>query len=63
MALAPTSQQATVQSVHFVRVAPQRVLTVVVTAGGLVDSRLLTVERDFQPAELERISNYCTCRS
>jgi len=60
MALAPTSQQATLQSVHFVRVAPQRVLAVVVTGGGLVDSRLLAVERDFQPAELERISNYCT---
>jgi len=60
MALAPTSQQATLQSVHFVRVAPQRVLAVVVTGGGLVDSRLLAVERDFEPAELERISNYCT---
>jgi heat-inducible transcriptional repressor len=60
MALAPTSQQATLQSVHFVRVAPQRVLAVVVTGGGLVDSRLLAVGRDFQPAELERISNYCT---
>jgi heat-inducible transcriptional repressor len=60
MALAPTSRQATLQSVHFVKVAPKRVLAVVVTGGGLVDSRLLAVERDFQPAELERISNYCT---
>jgi heat-inducible transcriptional repressor len=60
MALAPTSQQTTLQSVHFVRVAPSRVLAVVVTGGGLVDSRLLAVDRDFQPAELERISNYCT---
>jgi heat-inducible transcriptional repressor len=60
MALAPASQQATLQSVHFVKVAPQRVLAVVVTGGGLVDSRLLVVERDFHPAELERISNYCT---
>jgi heat-inducible transcriptional repressor len=60
MALAPASQQATLQSVHFVRVSPNRVLAVVVTGGGLVDSRLLAVERDFQPAELERISNYCT---
>lgn len=60
MAMAPASQQASLQSIHFVRVAPQRVLAVVVTAGGLVDSRLLTVERDFHSAELERISNYCT---
>jgi len=60
LALAPASQQAILQSVHFVRVAPQRVLAVVVTSGGLVDSRLLAVERDYQAAELERISNYCT---
>jgi heat-inducible transcriptional repressor len=60
LALAPASQQAMLQSVHFVRVAPQRVLAVVVTSGGLVDSRLLAVERDYQAAELERISNYCT---
>ncbi len=60
MALAPTSQQTTLQSFHFVRVAPNRVLAVLVTGGGLVDSRLLAVDRDFQPSELERISNYCT---
>ncbi len=60
MALAPTSQQTTLQSVHFVRVSPNRVLAVLVTRGGLVDSRLLVVDRDFQPAELDRISNYCT---
>jgi heat-inducible transcriptional repressor len=60
LALAPASQQAMLQSVHFVRVAPQRVLAVVVTSGGLVDSRLLAVERDYEAAELERISNYCT---
>jgi len=60
MALAPTSQQTTLQSFHFVRVASNRVLAVLVTGGGLVDSRLLAVDRDFEPAELEHISNYCT---
>ena len=60
MVVAPASQQATLQSIHFVRVSSQRVLAVVVTGGGLVDSRLLAVERDFEPPELERISNYCT---
>ncbi|HVN75974.1 MAG TPA: heat-inducible transcriptional repressor HrcA [Thermoanaerobaculaceae bacterium] len=60
MAMAPASRQATLQSIHFVRVAQERVLAVVVTGGGLVDSRLLATERDFAPAELERISNYCT---
>ncbi len=60
MAVAPASRQAMLQSIHFVRVAPERVLAVVVTGGGLVDSRLLVTERDFAPAELERISNFCT---
>ncbi len=60
LALAPATQQATLQSIHFVKVAPQRVLAVVVTGGGLVDSRLLAVEREFQSQELDRISNYCT---
>jgi heat-inducible transcriptional repressor len=60
VALAPTPRQASVQSMHFVRVAAERVLAVLVTSGGLIDSRLLSVEGDFQPAELERISNYCT---
>ena len=47
MALAPASQERPCSSIHFVRSAPHRVLAVVVTAGGLVDSRLLAVERDF----------------
>ncbi|MFI5167505.1 MAG: heat-inducible transcriptional repressor HrcA [Thermoanaerobaculales bacterium] len=59
MAVAPSSEHATLQAVHFVRVSAQRVLAVVVTAGGLVESRLLAVDRDFAAAELERISNYC----
>lgn len=60
MAAAPTSQDATVRSIHFVKVAAHRILGLVVTAGGLVDSRLMVVERDFSAAELERISNYCS---
>lgn len=58
MAAAPATQEATVRSLHFVKVAERRVLGIVVTAGGLVDTRLLAVERDFSPGELERISNY-----
>lgn len=59
LAVAPSHQQATLQSLHFVRVAPDRVLGVLVTSGGLVDTRVLTVERDYDSAELERISNFC----
>ncbi|HNX50366.1 MAG TPA: heat-inducible transcriptional repressor HrcA [Thermoanaerobaculaceae bacterium] len=60
MAAAPATDDATLRSIHFVNVAPQRVLGIVVTGGGLVDSRLLVVDRDFSTAELERISNFCT---
>lgn len=60
MAAVPATQDATLRSIHFVKVAAQRVLGIVVTAGGLVDSRLLAVDRDFSPPELERISNFCS---
>jgi heat-inducible transcriptional repressor len=60
VAVAPAPQEATLKSLHFVRVAVNRVVAVVVTGGGLVDSRLLSVDRDYPPAELERVSSYCT---
>jgi heat-inducible transcriptional repressor len=60
VAVAPAPQQATLRSLHFVRVAANRVVAVVVTGGGMVDSRLLSVERDYTAPELERISSYCT---
>lgn len=60
MALAPAPQQAALRSLHFLKVAANRVLAVVVTMGGLVESRLLAVDQDYQPVELERISTFCT---
>jgi len=60
MAAVPATHEATVSSIHFVKVATRRILGIVVTAGGLVDSRLLAVERDYSGSELERISNYCS---
>ncbi len=60
VAVAPAPQQATLKSLHFLRVAANRVVAVVVTGGDLVDTRLLSVDRDFTPAELERISSYCS---
>jgi len=60
MVVAPAPEQATLRSLHFVRVTANRVVAVVVTGGGLVDSRLLSVDRDYAPPELERISAFCT---
>jgi heat-inducible transcriptional repressor len=60
MAVTSAPRRAALRSIHFVRVAARRVLAVVITQGGVVDSRLLAVERDYDSDELERISNYCT---
>ncbi len=60
LAVAPASQRAVLRSIHFVLVASNRVMAVVVTQGGLVESRLLVVERDYQQSELDRVSNFCT---
>lgn len=60
MALASAPRRAVLRSIHFVRVAARRVLAVVITQGGVVDSRLLVVEHDYAEEDLERISNYCT---
>jgi heat-inducible transcriptional repressor len=62
VALAPTNEEVKVRSLHFVQVGKQRVLAVVVTQGGLVDSRLLSVGHDYDDQELERISNFCAAK-
>ncbi|MGC8916337.1 MAG: heat-inducible transcriptional repressor HrcA [Thermoanaerobaculum sp.] len=60
LAAAPAPREATLEAIHFVKVSRERVMAVVVTQGGMVDSRLVPTEREFAPEELERISNYCT---
>jgi len=59
VALAAVRPQVAVRSLHFVPVSDTRVLAIVVTRGGHVESRLLTVEQEFTLDELERISSYC----
>jgi heat-inducible transcriptional repressor len=58
--LATAPSRAAVQSIHFVPVSAERVLAVVVTQGGHIESRLLAVDRAFALEELERISSYCS---
>ncbi len=60
LAATQASALATMRSIHFVKVSATQVLAVLVTTGGLIESRILPVEKDFSAAELERISNYCT---
>jgi heat-inducible transcriptional repressor len=44
--------------VHFARLGNSRVLTVLVTTAGVVRDRLLTLEHDLSPSELETAANY-----
>ncbi len=56
MAAVPGGDQ--LEHVHFSRLAPGRVLAVVVTRGGMVRDRVLTLEGDLAPLELETAGNF-----
>lgn len=55
---ATVANRELLEHVHFTRLGPARVLTVLVTTAGVVRDRLLTLERDFTPSELETAANY-----
>jgi len=46
------------EHVHFSRLAPARILAVVVTRGGMVRDRVLVLDQDLSLAELETASNF-----
>ena len=46
------------EHVHFSRLGTARVLAVVVTRGGVVRDRVLALDRDLSPGELETAANY-----
>jgi len=46
------------EHIHFSRLAPRRVLAVVVTRGGLVRDRVLTLEPDLSAVQLETAANF-----
>ena len=46
------------EHVHFARLGTSRVLTVLVTTAGVVRDRLLMLEHDLSPSELETAANY-----
>jgi heat-inducible transcriptional repressor len=56
IAAMPGSDQ--LEHVHFSRLATARVLAVVVTRGGLVRDRVLALDADLTPGELETASNF-----
>jgi heat-inducible transcriptional repressor len=58
MAWAAMPETELLEHVHFVRLGAARVLTVLVTTTGVVRDRLLRLEQDLQPGELEAAANY-----
>lgn len=55
---AVTADWELLEHVHFTRLGVARVLTVLVTTAGVVRDRLLTLEHDLTPGELETAANY-----
>ena len=53
VAIASASESELLEHVHFSRLAPKRVLAVVVTRSGMVRDRVLALDRDFTMRELE----------
>ncbi len=53
VAIASAGESELLEHVHFLRLAPSRVLAVVVTRSGMVRDRVLALERDFTSRELE----------
>jgi len=58
VAVAMVSGGDTLEHVHFSRLGKGRVLAVVVTSSGLVRDRMLTLEVDVTPRELEAATNF-----
>ncbi|HET9087343.1 MAG TPA: heat-inducible transcriptional repressor HrcA [Acidobacteriaceae bacterium] len=58
LALTAPGDRELLEHVHFVRLSPARVLTVLVTTAGSVRDRLMTLERDLTAIELETAANY-----
>jgi heat-inducible transcriptional repressor len=55
---APRREQFAFRRIEFLPLDPQRVLCVLVFADNEVENRVIAMRRAYQPAELERVSNY-----
>lgn len=58
VALTAAGEKELLEHVHFVRLGHARVLTVLVTTAGVVRDRLLALDHDLTPGELETAANY-----
>lgn len=58
VAIAAAAEGEMLEHVHFSRLAPARILAVVVTRSGMVRDRVLALERDLSLVELETAANF-----
>ncbi len=58
VAIAAAAEGEMLEHVHFSRLAPARILAVVVTRSGMVRDRVLAIERDLSLVELETAANF-----
>jgi len=58
VAISTSGTKNTLDHIYFSRLAPMKILAVVVTGNGIVRDRVMRTERDFTLAELEAASRY-----
>ena len=56
--LAPPLSHADMKHIEFVRIAPQRILVILVTESGLVEHRLIQLDQDLRQRELDQAGRY-----
>ena len=54
----PRNRQVALTQIEFLRLGERRVLAILVIDGKEVQNRVLELERDYQPAELQNMANY-----
>jgi heat-inducible transcriptional repressor len=58
VAMGAAASMDVLEHIHFSRLAQRRILAVVVTRSGVVRDRVLTVDRDLAPVQLETAANF-----
>jgi len=58
--VSPHLSRARLRDVEFVRLAPRRVLVILVAASGIIHNKVIEVEQEFEQEKLDRIGKYLT---
>ncbi len=58
--LAPSLSKIVMQQIHFLKLAPNRVMVVIVGKSGIVQSRIVSTEEEISQEEMDRIGRFLT---